>query len=1088
MVVLSLARKYVFRRPSQNLAVLLGITLGVSLFVGIQVGSASLGEGFGNLQRYAMGERDASISPLLTPFFVDNATLSYAIAEAFGAPTNITQLQDYAKLLEDNGTVKPHVLEISPRLDLAFTMLHEETGSIQVSETVRGISPNETTFGSFYDKDGNELKMDSLKDGEVYIGRRLADVLFPNMNPVGESLLLSTTLFSFSIPTPQGFIPSKIVYLNTTVQIKAVFEETGRGKELLSSFIAAPLDWLQGLVHNAYISAQKAQPAQLQFTEPIIGYGPHPINRLLINWKEDIDGDPKQREIAFNATRDAFKSIVGPDFADFYSYSNDLQIVDDIVESLTQSMTLILNIFGTLIAIAALLVIVNIQSMALQAREKETGIMRAIGGNRRQLIFTNLTESLFLGILGSLLGLIGGAIYGKILVFLLSYIFDFPSEGIPLIITAKIIQSSFWAGVVVSQVTAIVPAINASRINIAQVLRGLRPPSRPSFGRKSLYLGIFASILAVLYVSGLKHNPFVEGKDAFAKMEDTAQIYLAIAFLVVGPSLIFAYYKSKKIGLTVASLGLLAWGYFNIFFVFDWIEEGGNGLSYMLYIMLSILGGTITVIGMNLDVVAAFGEKLFAIFARRKKTPIRGTAMVAFRQMKSKKVRSTLTFALFATILTLNIFLATWSTSFRYGFDNVILDTTSGSDIMFIADQPIPSNIQFAKQVMDNFGPDKKTETGLHMQFLKSFTISKTTDALLDKDGNATMSVGLIKTSPDSLWENDKWVLKFDLEDNKTGTPFETQKENPDEPAASPEDENVWKALVSNQTLLNKNGEPRPMILTELIFQGGFGGFKQTHRPGDSVFLNLTDGSVQEFVIGAIVTGNPLVDFLSPQVNGPQFGNVWFVNEFWSKKLLAFDGLHNVDNVFLGKTDAKKITDERIDQLATEVEIFANKKGGKFREDYGLFGVYGFSVYSVYEQFLEGQFRFFNFLQAFTSMGFVVGILGLFVVAMRSVAERQREIGMLRALGFRRRDVVLAVIIELIVMGLIGLAIGFFNGSVLGYALLNIDSGGNATFVIPWMVILGYVALTLGSAFIAAIFPGIRSSRIPPSDALRYTG
>lgn len=1090
MVVLSLARKYVFRRPSQNLAVFLGITLGVSLFVGIQVGSASLGEGFGALQRFSLAERDAIFSPAITPFFVDNETITEAFSEVLGQQPDPNRIPDYATLLEENSTVAQYVKEISTRLELSFTIVHDQSGSIEISEVVKGISPEERTFGRLLDIEGNELKIENLADGEVYIGRALAEIMFPTQEEiVGENLTLSTTLFSFSIPSNESFIPSKPVFLNATVKIAGIFEEEEKGQEALSQYIAAPLDWLQDLVHSAYVNAHFAQPLPLQLSEPIIGYGPKPINRLIINWKDNIDGDPELREIAFNATRDAFKALVGPEFAEFYVYQNSLQIIDQIIEAITESMTLILNIFGALIALAALLVIVNIQSMALQAREKETGIMRAIGANRRQLIFTNLSESLFLGVIGSFAGLAGGALYGRVLIFLLGYTFDFPSNAIPLVITSEIITSSFWAGVIVSQVTGLIPAINASRINIAQVLRGLRPPSKPSFGKKSLYLGIGTSLLAILNLLNLNKNPLTEGKEAFVHMEDTTQIYLAVAFLFVGPSLIFAYYRSKKIGLTVASLSILAWGYFNIFVVFDWIETGDGGLNYMLYIMLSILGGTITLIGMNLDAVAVVGEKLFSGYAGVRKTPIRGTAMVAFRQMKSKKVRSTLTFALFATILTLNIFLATWSSSFRYGFDNVIIETTAGSDIMLLTGQPIPESANFSGQVMDAFGPGTNTESGLHIQFLKSFSVSKETDALLDPDGNSSMTVSLVKIKEDSLWDTDRnWVLKFDLEDNKTGTIFEVREDNPDEPSANDEDEAVWNALATNQTILNKDGEPRPMIITGTIAQADIGGFEETHRPGDSVFLNLTNGQVQEFVIGAIVLGNPLVDFLSPAQQGPNFGSLWFVSDFWSEKLLAFDGVSTLESAYLGKTDAPEISDKRIDILASEIEVFANSKDSEFRAEHGLFGIYGFSVFSVYESFLEIQFRFFNFLQAFTSMGFVVGILGLFVVALRSVAERQREIGMLRALGFRRFDVVLAVIIELLVMGFIGLLIGLFNGTVLGYALINIGTDGDATFIIPWLPILGYVALTLGSAFLAAVFPGYRSSKIPPSDALRYTG
>lgn len=1090
MVVLSLARKYVFRRPSQNLAVFLGIALGVSLFVGIQVGSTSLGEGFGALTRYSLGETDASISPAATQFFIDDPTLNYSISEALGLQT-ATQPSLFAKALSENQTISQYVEEISPRLNLDVTVIHEETGAIEISETLTGVSSDEKTFGEYYNREGNVLPISELQPGEIYLGRALADILFPASDSIiGENLTVSATLFSLTVPAGNQTIPSQPVYLNVSVSIKDIFEERGRGRENLAEYMVTSLDWLQDLVHQRFIEAQQQQPLERQISTPIVGYGPEPITTLLINWKEEVEKDPMLRDKAFNATRDAFISLVGPEFGQLYQYSNTLSLIDQLVEGSTESLELLLNIFGALIAFAALLVIVNIQSMALQAREKETGIMRAIGANRRQLIFTNLAESLFLGIFGSLAGLLGGVLYGRILVFLLGYTFGFPTDGIPVVVTPRIIQNSFWAGVIVSQVTGLIPAINASRVNVAQVLRGLKPPAEERFGRRLLYVGILFTLIDLAVLASLSHNPLREGKDAFRHINDATNIYLAIALLLLGPSLIFAYYRSKKAGLTFASVGLIIWGYFNFLVVLDWIEEGSGGLDYFLYIMLSVISGTIILVGMNLDYISALGEKLFSVFARTRKTPIRGTAMVAFRQMKSKKVRSTMTFALFATILTLNIFLATWSFSFRYGFDNIIVENTAGSDIVFLTGQPIPSTVDFAGQVESEFGVGQYTDSGLNIEFLKPFTVANPTDGYLDADGNATFPIRLVSLKQDSLWENDQWVLQFNLRDNKTGTPYEVRENTPNDPPATEEDEAVWKALVANQTIPNKEGVPTPIIITEPIFTFTPFGAEETHRPGDSVFLNLTDGTLQEFVIASIALDNPLINVLQAFSQGPPGtgGFFWFVNDYWAQKLRGFDGFSSVQNVFLGKTTADDITDERINQLATEIETFANQKDGEFRKQHGLYGVYGFSVYTIYEAFLEIQFRFFNFLQAFTSMGFVVGILGLFVVAMRSVAERQREIGMLRALGFRRIDVVLAVIIELVVMGIIGLLLGLLNGIILGFGLINLSTSGDAAFLIPYPTIMIYVAITIGAALIAAIIPGIKSARIPPSDALRYTG
>jgi ABC-type lipoprotein release transport system permease subunit len=111
---------------------------------------------------------------------------------------------------------------------------------------------------------------------------------------------------------------------------------------------------------------------------------------------------------------------------------------------------------------------------------------------------------------------------------------------------------------------------------------------------------------------------------------------------------------------------------------------------------------------------------------------------------------------------------------------------------------------------------------------------------------------------------------------------------------------------------------------------------------------------------------------------------------------------------------------------------------------------------------------------------------------------------MMRSIGLKKHEVLISIMIELSIMGLIGLVIGLFSGNIMALGLTRIFSGQEAPFLIPWfdpsMVIFGislpggpgsilfYTVLTLGSAFVAAIIPGLSAAKIPPSEALRYTG
>jgi putative ABC transport system permease protein len=95
----------------------------------------------------------------------------------------------------------------------------------------------------------------------------------------------------------------------------------------------------------------------------------------------------------------------------------------------------------------------------------------------------------------------------------------------------------------------------------------------------------------------------------------------------------------------------------------------------------------------------------------------------------------------------------------------------------------------------------------------------------------------------------------------------------------------------------------------------------------------------------------------------------------------------------------------------------------------------------------------------------------------------------MRALGFQRSEVITAVVVEIFAVALVGLVIGFVNGFILGYGmysqyLIEFDF----RFIIPWATLAIFVALTIVLSIIAAVLPARRASKIPPSEALRYTG
>jgi putative ABC transport system permease protein len=108
-------------------------------------------------------------------------------------------------------------------------------------------------------------------------------------------------------------------------------------------------------------------------------------------------------------------------------------------------------------------------------------------------------------------------------------------------------------------------------------------------------------------------------------------------------------------------------------------------------------------------------------------------------------------------------------------------------------------------------------------------------------------------------------------------------------------------------------------------------------------------------------------------------------------------------------------------------------------------------------------------------------------IMLVSVTERTREIGIRKAVGARRRDILAQFLTEAVVVSLVGGGIGVALGMALSTGIAQIDLGGQrlATLVAPDAVALAFgVSAAIGLFF--GIYPAARASRLNPIEALRY--
>lgn len=122
-------------------------------------------------------------------------------------------------------------------------------------------------------------------------------------------------------------------------------------------------------------------------------------------------------------------------------------------------------------------------------------------------------------------------------------------------------------------------------------------------------------------------------------------------------------------------------------------------------------------------------------------------------------------------------------------------------------------------------------------------------------------------------------------------------------------------------------------------------------------------------------------------------------------------------------------------------------------------------------------------LGSIASISLLVGGIGIMNIMLATVLERTREIGIRRAMGARRREIMLQFLIEAVGLSLIGGLLGIFLGITLSYIIDMIAKF--STSITAFSVLVAFlVSGSVGSIF--GTFPARRAAEVNPIDALRY--
>ena len=140
------------------------------------------------------------------------------------------------------------------------------------------------------------------------------------------------------------------------------------------------------------------------------------------------------------------------------------------------------------------------------------------------------------------------------------------------------------------------------------------------------------------------------------------------------------------------------------------------------------------------------------------------------------------------------------------------------------------------------------------------------------------------------------------------------------------------------------------------------------------------------------------------------------------------------------------------------------------------------------EQNAAANRSFNRIFTGYMALGLMVGVAALGVISLRAVVERRQQIGVLRAIGYRRFMIQLSFLLESSFVALLGIAIGVGLGTAIAYNIVSDvqETAPTLRFSVPWVQIGAIIAIAYVFSLLTTFLPARQASRIYPAEALRY--
>ena len=702
----------------------------------------------------------------------------------------------------------------------------------------------------------------------------------------------------------------------------------------------------------------------------------------------------------------------------------------DTAQQAASEFTSIFLLFGEFSMVAGILLIFLIFVMLAAERKTELGVMRAMGSKRRDILKVFAFEGVVYSALAAAVGSILGIVVGWGMVQILASAFgSFEEFSFSFNFNFKSLVTAYAMGMIATYVIVVISAWRAGRINIVRAIRDIPEPQKGGRRKRWLAATIAMLVLGVLItMAGLRSN-------------QAGPFMLGVSFLIVGVPFLLRYFRlPDRIVFSVAGLGLLLWWLLPekwIHKILWFLPEGMNaGMEMFILSGIAVVAGAIWTVMYNSDVLLA---GIVAVFGRIKSLP--PILKISVNYPMRTRFRTGMALAMFSLIIFTMTFMAAMMLSISSLYDDV--PRVSGGF-------QIQGMTGYANPIRDVSGTLASQGDGVSPSDFTGIGSLATDGVELRQKGaeNQSWSQYVIQGADAGYLDNINYTFKMKDPAYKT-------------------DADVWQA-VKNQTGLAvvhtsllpsksnfQQGGPEIRFQMSGLYQ------EDTELPGN-LFIEVKDpvsGKVSQLkVIGVI---EPLAYYAQMGI-------------FTSQDTLAQMSSRPVPPTsFWFKT-------------ASGVNVADASKALQ-----RTFYASGMTT-NVIEESIRSSMRVMtminNLLTGFMGLGLIVGIAALGVIAARAVVERRQQIGMLRAIGFRRSMVQKAFLLESSFVAILGIIIGTALGLSLCYSVMDFMSGQieGLTYKIPWMNVIFIALLAYASSLLTTYLPARQASRVYPAEALRY--